>query len=207
MRLLNLSVRCVRALRATRSRRVCTVSPPLSADGALLERRAGVASFPPSELPDFIGTTTRSDFPVAVCLSRLFDSSGILVTSRRKERRGSPRLPQQHHVKRDRVFDPGCRRRARHGARLRFAFGVSDHLGAVHQEQSFGAQSHSRPSRQLRPFDLAPFLSTLQRRRCRRRCKTRYDAVGYSLRRRVLPPACCCDLAWSLRKWLVRRRA
>ena len=115
-------------------------------------------------------------------------------------------MPQQHLVERDRVFDPGCRRQARHDARPRFAFGVYDHLGAIHQEQSFGAPSHSRPSRQLGPFDLAPFLSTLQHRRCRRRCKTRYEAVGYSLPRRVLPPACRCDLAWSLRTCFVGGR-
>ena len=57
-----------------------------------------------------------------------------------------------------------------------------------HQEHSFGAPSRSRPSRQLRPFDLASFLSTLQRHRHRRRCKTRYELPGSGLARRDPPP-------------------
>ena len=57
-----------------------------------------------------------------------------------------------------------------------------------HQLHSFGAPSRSRPSRQLRPFDLASFLSTLQRHRHRRRCKTRYELPGSGLARRDPPP-------------------
>ena len=62
-----------------RSRRVFTVFLALCPDGARNDRGVGVASFPPPELPGFTGTTTRSDFSCAVCLSRLFASSGIPV--------------------------------------------------------------------------------------------------------------------------------
>ncbi len=62
-----------------RTRRAATVDPPLCADDERAERSDGPAPFPPPELPGFAGTMGQSDFPIAVCLSRLFGSSGILV--------------------------------------------------------------------------------------------------------------------------------
>ena len=68
-----------------RASRAATVSPPLRADDERVTRRDGSVPFPPPELPGFTGTMGRSDFPTAICLSRLCGSSGILA-----DRSGTP---------------------------------------------------------------------------------------------------------------------
>jgi hypothetical protein len=60
-----------------RSSRRFTADPALCPDDARFDPVVGVASFPPPEVPSLVGTMTRSDFSCAVCLSRLFASSGI----------------------------------------------------------------------------------------------------------------------------------
>ncbi len=62
-----------------RARRAAAVAPPLCVDDERAGRRDGSVPFPPPELPGFTGTMGQSDFPTAICLSRLCGSSGILA--------------------------------------------------------------------------------------------------------------------------------
>src|SRR3990172_6897974 len=123
-----------------------------------------------------------------------------------EENHGSPWLPSRHLVKLEQAFDPGCSRATRRRAAQDVAYGVADHLGALRQEQDFGAQYlHGLGAAQHHWSSLA-FVSTHQRGRCRPRCKTRYGAGGYPLPRRDPPPLVTTTLPGRFLHPLVGRR-
>ena len=64
-----------------------------------------VTSFPPAELPAFIGTMTPSDFPCSICLSPFI--IGCPAYSLAQENRGPPGLPHIRNIRHAMVSDPG----------------------------------------------------------------------------------------------------
>lgn len=85
------------------------------------------------------------------------------------------------------------------------AFGVEEHLGAVPQEQDFGARYlHGLGAAQVHWSSLA-FVPTHQPTRYRVDCKARYGAGGWPLPRRDLPPLVTTTLPGRFLHLVVRR--